>query len=197
MLTVSAEPPRELPEATAHPARCSRVLDLGTPQPAPPGVTPRRKVLLSWQLLERQSNGEPFHVHRRFTLSLSERSALRPFLESWRGRKFSDAEAAGFDLAALAGKAAMLSIVHTERAGRVFADVAAIATCPRQMTPPELDEAPIVFDIDAPDADAVLAQLPEKLQEAIRGTLEWQARAGKPPAVAQLIGDADDEEITF
>ena len=196
MLTVSAEPPRELPEATAHPARCSRVLDLGTPQPAPPGVTPRRKVLLSWQLLERQSNGEPFHVHRRFTLSLSERSALRPFLESWRGRKFSDAEAAGFDLAALAGKAAMLSIVHTERAGRVFADVAAIATCPRQMTPPELDEAPIVFDIDdGENAEAVLAQLPEKLQEAIRGTPEWQSR-GKPPSVAQPIGVAD-EDIPF
>jgi len=75
----------ELPPSGPQPARCSRLVDLGTQQSDFNGETKSaRKLLLTWQLAELRSDGEPFTVSRRFTASLHKKSALRAFLEAWR-----------------------------------------------------------------------------------------------------------------
>jgi len=72
----------ELPPSGPQPARCSRLVDLGTQQSDFNGETKSaRKLLLTWRLAELRSDGEPFTVSRRFTASLHKKSALRAF---WR-----------------------------------------------------------------------------------------------------------------
>lgn len=73
-------------------------------------------------------------VRRDFGLSLSEKSTLRPFLESWRGRKFTKEELAGFDLERLIGVNCQLQIIHniTDQ-GRTFANIQAAVPLGRGM----------------------------------------------------------------
>lgn len=49
---------------------------------------PRHQVEFCWQLEECREDGNHFHVWRRFTLSLSDTSTLRKFLEVWQGYPF-------------------------------------------------------------------------------------------------------------
>lgn len=75
-----------------------------------------------------------YEVRRNFGLSLSEKSALRPFLEAWRGRKFTKEELAGFDLEKLIGVNCQLQIIHNvSDQGRTFANIQAAVPLGRGM----------------------------------------------------------------
>lgn len=75
-----------------------------------------------------------FQVRRDFGLSLSEKSLLRPFLESWRGRKFTKEELAGFDLDKLLGVNCQLQIIHNiTDAGKTYANIQAVVPVGRGM----------------------------------------------------------------
>jgi hypothetical protein len=51
-------------------------------------------------------------VSKTYTLSMHEKSTLRKDLESWRGRGFTEAEAAKFDITKLLGVPCILSVIH-------------------------------------------------------------------------------------
>jgi hypothetical protein len=106
-----------------HRAVCVDVVDLGMVD----GQFGRKhKVMLSWQIEETMDNGKPFLVSKRYTLSLHKKSALRPDLESWRGKPFSEVEAEGFDLEKLLGANAQLNIVHNKVDDATFANISAV-----------------------------------------------------------------------
>jgi hypothetical protein len=63
---------------------------------------------------------------RKFTASLAEKSALRPWLEGWRGRPFSAEELKGFDVETVVGVNAMIGIIHKEHKGDIFANIGSI-----------------------------------------------------------------------
>ena len=91
--------------AGVHHAEGWAVIDLGT-QHNPKFNQDQHKVCIGWELpserIQIEDNGaeidKPKVISRIFTLSLSEKSHLRPFLESWRGRPFSPQELLGFDI---------------------------------------------------------------------------------------------------
>lgn len=75
-----------------------------------------------------------FQVRRDFGLSLSEKSLLRPFLESWRGKKFTKEELEGFDLDKLLGVNCQLQIIHNvTEAGKTYANIQAVVPVGRGM----------------------------------------------------------------
>lgn len=200
MLTVSQthSPGFELPPAGPVAGRCSRLIDLGSQ----PTDTRRlqRKLLISWELAEIRSDGTPFVISRRFGLSLHEKSALRGFLQAWRGRPFTQTELELFDLRKLIGAPALINIVHVERAGKKYANIASISPLPRGMDAPPLSVAPVVFDIDADDAPAILETLSDGLRATITMSPEWQERikASDAPnaydaAPTRHSGDLDDD----
>lgn len=133
-----SQPPEGL-----HQAVCSDIVDLGL-------VTTewgeKNKVRLLFELgmfnedgITEQLNHDTdpprrFQVRRDFGLSLSEKSALRPFLEAWRGRRFSAAELEGFDLERLIGVNCQLQIIHhiTEQ-GKTYANIQAAVPLGRGM----------------------------------------------------------------
>lgn len=76
----------------------------------------------------RTTENERFQVRRKFTKSLSQKSSLRPFLESWRGKKFTVDELNGFDVEKLIGANGLLQIVQgqSKTNGKTYANIQTI-----------------------------------------------------------------------
>lgn len=185
----------EMPPSGPIASRCSRLIDLGTQESTYEGERKtQRKILLSWELAELRTDGTPFVISRRFGLSLHEKSALRAFLQAWRGRPFTAEELAGFDLRRLLGAPCMLNVMHTNRNGKDYANIASISPLPKGMSAPELCAPGVVFDIDADDAPAILETLSENLQSTIAASPEWQTRVAEGRAAPPLgLGDEGDD----
>lgn len=75
----------------------------------------------------------PLWVNRRFTASLAEASALRPFLETWRGRAFTPDELKQFDLESLLNAPAFIQVSHNTTGTRTYANVDTCVRLPKGM----------------------------------------------------------------
>ena len=110
-----------------HQAVCVDVVELepeeGTWKGKPTGI--KEKLRIVWQINEvMPTTGKRFIVGRKFTASLSEKAMLRKILDSWRGRKFTKEELAGFDMETIIGANGMVNVVHNVvDDGTVYANV--------------------------------------------------------------------------
>lgn len=132
--------------AGTHRAVCIGVIDLGHHESNYGGkLKLQPKVLIQFELVdEPMDDGRPFALSRTFTASLNEKSALRPFLESWRGKAFTTDELRGFELKNVLGAPAFLSVIHsTKEDGRIFADIATAAAFPKGVTKPDKPSNPL------------------------------------------------------
>lgn len=107
--------PKELAPVDLHNAVCAFVEDLGI-QPGFQGAAPKHKAVVIWELEEKMSDGRPFMLSKKYTLSLHEKSTLRHDLESWRGKPFTTEELAGFDIERLVGTQCRLNVIHQPKA---------------------------------------------------------------------------------
>jgi hypothetical protein len=181
--------------AGAYPARCTRIIDLGTQETTFQGeVKHVRQVMLSFEsselMTEGEKAGQPFIVAQTFTASLGEKAKLRKYLEGWRGRKFTKAEAeGGWDLKSVLGKPALLQIVHSE-GERVYANIQTIMQLPSGMTaPPAVGE---LLSLSLASFDqSVYDKLGDKLKERIAKSPEFQqVMAGKRPSSTKKAATA-------
>jgi len=154
---------------------CDQVVDLGL-QPGGQ-YDPKHKIYIRfqvpservhWKNKEGVESEGPMVIGRTFTLSLGEKSHLRPFLESWRGRAFTSEELRGFDITTVIGVPAMISVIHEKtQDGRKFAKIASAMGLPKGIQKPQHEGELLCYDCD--DADpAVFA----KLSKFIRGKIE-------------------------
>lgn len=165
-------------------ARCFSVIDLGTQVVEYQGeVKHQRKVQLGWELYGEDEtgaslttdDGEPMSISKRYTLSLSEKSKLRPDLEAWRGRPFTDEELKGFDLHNLLGAPCFLNITHSEKNNKTYSNIASITPLPKQMReaiPHQHNKNRIYTITDG--KNEVYESLYDKLKETIDKAVEWQ-----------------------
>jgi len=200
---------RPLIEAGTHIARLVWIIDLGTHEETyPDGVKILHKVRLSWETPEAtavfKEGGEeqPFMVSKDFTFSMHEKSTLRKFMESWRGKALTNEEAAAFDFEKILGQPCLLTLNHkaSKKSGAIYAEIVGIAklmkgqVCARQIN------GAILYTVDQRDND-VFHELPEFLQEKIQGCKEWTVPAHEPaaevtPAGVKSVEDAD-ESVPF
>ena len=112
---------------------CCDVIDLGLVEVTWQGETKRQhKCEIRWQSEHVMDSGKPFLINQRFTLSLHEKGRLRPVLEAWRGRKFTEQEAEGFDIEKLVSVSAYGNVVHNKGSkGGTFANLASIMPLPK------------------------------------------------------------------
>lgn len=96
---------------------------------------PKNKIRLVWQTEENPEDGKPFLASASFNATLNENGRLRPFLESWRGKKFSAEELKGFDLEQLIGVGAVVQITHTTKDGKTYDNVTSIMRLMKGMEP--------------------------------------------------------------
>lgn len=187
-------------------ARCWSMVDLGTQRVEYKGdMKFQRKVQIGWELFGEDENGEslimddgrPMTISKRYTLSLSPKSRLRPDLEAWRGRPFTDEETKGFDLHDLIGAPCMVNVTHTERNSKTYSNVASITPLPKALRPtlPETGNAPIFYVISDGENE-VFESFYDKLKDTIRqaeerhGMTARDQSSGTPPPEF-------DEDIPF
>jgi len=167
-------------------AQCCRLIDYGTVESSYEGkTTSARKVQIGWELLDsqvRRSDGAPFVLSRRFTMSLHENSALRPVLVGWRGVEFTKDELKKFDLKNVLGKLAMLTVVHQTRGDKSFANIQSVSRPPRGMQGDAPAGEPLLhLDLSEPTPDwSVFDHLASKQIDQICSSPEFLAHPNKP-----------------
>lgn len=173
------------PEDT-HMARCYRCLDLGTHHDEKYDKD-QHKIMISWELPEAlmsggEYDGQPFTIHRRYTMSLHEKANLRKDLEAWRGKKFSEKELEGFLVANLIGKTCYLNIIHSED-GK-YANIGSILKLPKGVTCPDAVNPPVIFDFDDFDEE-VFGNFSDNMKKTIMESQEYRLmKGGKPETSA-------------
>jgi hypothetical protein len=195
----------ETTPAGTHVARCYRVVDLGTQQVEWQGqMKHQRKVMLSWELPgELMEDGRPFSAHQRYTFSSSEKSHFRKHLESWRGLAFKDEDfgEGGFDIRNLLGVPCMLSIVHTTKSDKTYANVAGVMKLPKGMDAPQLANETLFLSLAPGEFDeAAFEKLSDNIKDTVRKSPEYQeiANGDIPAATSPDDYGADlDDEIPF
>lgn len=199
--------------AGSHHAICFGVVAIGTQPSKIEEYVPKKKVVLIWELPEERGDfGEksnvPRTISKRYTLSMNPKANLRKDLESWRGRPFTDVEAAKFDIGALIGANCMVNVVHTERNGSQYANVTALMPIPKGMSKRTNENPNLYFNLEeAIDAAMVAgakdvdfpANLPPWLVEASQESDEYKAFIGaasapKPAAAAKPAPKQQDLE---
>lgn len=162
-------------------ARCFAVIDLGAHYDAK-WEKETRLVRIGFELPKAlRTDGKPFAIYKRYTLSHHEKSRLRQDLEAWYGKKFDTAalnKAGGFDLGKLVGRTAFVNITHSDASGTVYANIAAIGPLPENMDCPAQVNDSLVFSLQQFNQDA-FDKLSEKTQEFIMESLQYKALFNK------------------
>ena len=181
-------------DAGNYAATCIRVIDLGTQTTNYQGEEKSaRKIRLFWEIpdvtVEWEGQQRPALISSTYTASLHEKASLRKVLESWRGRAFTPDELKGFDTKNVLGAPCLLNVVHTEKDGRTYANVATVSPLIKGMAKPAVTGPLINFDLDEFEPE-VLDGLHDKLRDQIKASPEYRAlTAGE----AGFSGHAADE----
>lgn len=206
----------ELVPPGVHLAICTKIVHVGLQQAYNPKHPDRNEVWLDFELPDQRvkwtKNGEemegPALIRRKFTLSLSEKSHLRPFLESWRGKPFTKEEEEGFEITALLGKLCQLSVIH-EPSGdgkKTYANIngafglikeqkdALIANPARAKPSGEL----VVYSVDSHD-QAIYDALPEWQRKVIDNRVQPKTEEDYSQDTKSNVGQSQDfnDDIPF
>jgi hypothetical protein len=175
-------------------ARCFKIIDLGTQWIEWQGnKKEQKKVLITWELLDdkvKMDDGKPWAVTKQYTASLDERGHLRPDLEAWRGKKFTDTELENFDLKNVLGAYCTIQVIHSED-GK-YANVSSIMAFKGDKPKPFNPD--VAFDIDAPDMK-IFETFSDKMKEKIQAAPEFRI-ATMPPKVEEPEPQVPDEVVT-
>lgn len=157
MSTYASEPEGKdfdpVPEGS-HLAVCDMFVDLGLQQ-SKFGAKP--KIYIRWQIPSKRVTYEkdgvpvdqPMTIGATYTLSLADKSNLRPMLQSWRGRAFTPDELKKFDVTTIVGKPCMITVTHEPKdGGGVYANVGVVAKLPEGVPAPVLEGETIIYDAD-------------------------------------------------
>ncbi len=185
-------------EAGTYPARCVGVVDLGI-QHNTFNNKDQEKVLLMFELpTERitvDGEDKPRWLSARYTMSLHEKASLRKTLDAWRGKAFTAEELCGFNLASVINAPCMLTVTNVEKNGSTYANISGVSKIMKGMEAPALENEPIIFDMEAENAEEVKKKLPQWVQNVIEESVSWKSREALP---MEDMGDADDDgEIPF
>jgi len=180
--------------AGTHIARCSWVVDIGTQKTSWKGAEKwLRKVLLGFELPdELMTDGRPFFISNRYTLSLGSKAILRKRLEAWRGATFTEQELEGFDLFKLAGLPCMLTVIHKTEGDKTYTNIASISKLPKNSVCSPAVNPQATFSLEQFNPDTLKA-LPEWVQKTILQSREYQNMGKTATESENPAGDFDDD----
>lgn len=186
--------------AGTYPARCYSMIHIGTIEENILGQTKKlNKVRITWELptelkVFKEEDGErPYSISKEFTLSMNEKATLRKFLESWRGKGFTEKESESFDVTALLGKPCLLSIIHkTAKNGNTYAEISSVSTLPKGMTCPAQINPSFEFTYN-PFSLEKFDSLPDFLKDKMKQSEEYKF-AITPHMTEAIASQAMDNE---
>jgi hypothetical protein len=191
--TTKASAERTLAPAGTFVARCYKMIHIGTIQDEYNGESRWvNKVLIEWELptemkvFSQEKGEQPISVSKEFALTMHQKSTLRAFLTSWRGKGFTEEEAVGFDVSRLVGVPCQLSIIHEPRKnnpGEFFAKISSVSALMKGFDAPNPVNPAFIFELDHFD-QAKFDSLPDWIKAKIMTSKEYQAL--KSPQVAHM-----------
>ncbi len=184
----------------SHVAVCNMVADCGM-QPGFEGK-PQRKIYVRFEIpaerVEYEKDGKPVEgpltIGSFYTASMNEKATLRKHLEGWRGKTFTDDEAAQFDVSKLLGQAAMISVIEKESGGKTYSNIAGMSRLPKGFPAPPAENDLLYFDQESG------ASAHEALPKWLREKIDSQLKPAKPAASeshAAPDDDFGDQDIPF
>ncbi len=183
----------------AHPARCVKIIDIGTQRSEYQGkVIIRRQCVIGWELpteliQEGELKGKPFLVSKFYTASLNEKATLAQDLATWRGKALTDDDRRGYAAKNLIGKTCLVNIIHTDK-GK--AQVKGVMQLPKNMVcPPQISES-VFFSLDDFN-QATFDCLSDGFKRMVEASPEYQQiKTGSRDSYAPNYPDpADDNEV--
>jgi hypothetical protein len=191
--------------AGTHIARCIRLIDLGTHWNEM-FKTERHQIyigfelpneLMTWKDENKVEHEGPFMVGGFYTLSLNEKSKLRPLLASWRGRDFTEEELSGFVMKNILDKPCMLNIISTTKGNKTRSDIAAVMPTMKGATVPDRKNDLLYFSLEEYNKDD-FEKVPKGLKKMIQESHEWKQIHGQTAEPANGNGKPDfDDDIPF
>lgn len=186
--------------AGTHLGVCNMVADIGLQPGSALHPDPKRQVVIRWEIpserVEFERDGQkhegPMTISRTFTASMNEKAALRQLLESWRGRKFTNEEAAKFDVSSILGKPCLLNISESTKGDKTYSNVAGVSPLIKGMAG-AVAENPLLYYAD--DNRRSFDHLPPWVKEKIEGQIEPKSERQRDDELAEKLVDADGEVI--
>ena len=190
-------------------AVCCRIIDLGTQEIEWQNQTKQlQKIVLGFliegEFVEIDGEKLPRVLNQEYTMSLHPKSRLRPQLENWRNKPFTEEELRGFDLKKLLGASAKVKVVLNDKGTWNNIDY---------IDPPEhkiqipADFESGVFEFPASGEIVAPDWVPNYLKRKIEDSLEVQREKGMmsaggyqgtPQTDAEDAGSSfDDADIPF
>jgi hypothetical protein len=186
-ITASATAEFKQIEPGLYPARCFKLIDIGTQvgeyQNKP---TSRHQVIIGFEFPDELNeggdyDGQPYSLSKFYTCSLNEKSNLYQDLVSWRGRVFSKEELEIFDLTTIVGVPCQIQVSINESKKTIIKNITELPTVKVdgkrvKITVPPAINPPVIFDLDnylAGD-DSVYKTLGEKMRAIIDKSVEVQ-----------------------
>ena len=143
------------------------------------------------ETIEIDGEQKPRQLSRTFTASVSEKSGLRKFLKSWRGKDFpSEEEMGDFEIFSMLGRSAMFNIVQNDKG---YSNIDSVMPLPKGVPDPSTETALLTFDVDEWDDDA-FGDLPEWIQEKIKNSSQYKSDHAPETEVDFPDGSEDPEE---
>jgi hypothetical protein len=190
---------------------CYLIADIGTQPSNSPQFKPRRQVVIGWELpgepkieieRDRKKTLMPRVLSRTFGLSLSKKSNLKPVLESWRGRPFTEVELDGFDLQKVLGANCLLNVINERRDdGKTFANIASVSPLMPQMVKARAENPLTFFSFEDYPKGAITipATVHDWIKAKIMQSKEWLERQQHPDTrqAAPDEAQAGDEYVPF
>lgn len=179
-------------EEGSYAATCYMLVDIGLQNSEYYGNS-SRKIVIGWEIADEfvEIDGEkkPRVFSARYTASLNEKAILRRDLAAWRGKDFTEAELAQFNLRNIVGAPCLIQIIHKKSAnGKTYANLASVMKLPKGMAVPKRTLDTIVYDIDESDPTEV-DKLPEWIANQVKGSESYQQRIN-----GLKVSDFDDAE---
>ena len=131
---------------TPHPegqfrAVCCDVVDLGLVETTYLGKTKKKhRIRVVFQTEAQREDGAPFTVSNWLTLSMYAESHLRKFLQSWRGKAYTEEEAnEGVDVELMIGVGGLIQVGYVTSNGKTYANITSIMRLMPDMEPVGVD----------------------------------------------------------
>ncbi|MBR2908054.1 MAG: hypothetical protein IKC26_10030 [Clostridia bacterium] len=161
-------------EPGVYMAVCIGVIDLGE-QYSEMFKSYSNKVMFVWELptetVEVDGEQKPRQLSKEFTVSSSNKSNFRKFIESWNSKSYGDDEFLEFDIFDQVGKPCQLNVVLNET--KEYSNVDNLMPIPKGFPAPQSNTERIYWDMDAWN-DEVFGKLPEWIQEKIKKSSQYQ-----------------------
>lgn len=176
-------------EEGLHHAICYGVIDIGTQFNSKFGKWVHQCYItfeLPEQRIKIDGRDMPRAISKKFTVSLHEKAELRKYLQTWRGKAFSQEELQGFDIKNLIGVNCFIQIIHSQKNDKTFANIAGIIPLPKGTVKRELENERVYFSFEDGMVN-IPANTPGWIADQIKSAKEWGGEDGN-----QDPGPTDD-----